>query len=90
MIKRKVPLRKCTGCQEMKSKKELIRIVRNDDGEFSLDSTGKKQGRGAYICPDIQCLEKAQKSKGLERSFKTSVPQDVYEELKKELAENNE
>lgn len=90
MIKRKVPLRKCTGCQEMKSKKELIRIVRNDEGEFSLDSTGKKQGRGAYICPDIQCLEKAQKSKGLERSFKTSVPQDVYEELKKELAENNE
>lgn len=90
MIKRKVPLRKCTGCQEMKSKKELIRIVRNDEGEFSLDSTGKKQGRGAYICPNIQCLEKAQKSKGLERSFKTSVPQDVYEELKRELAENNE
>ena len=85
MIKRKVPLRKCTGCQEMKSKKELIRIVRDDEGGFSLDFTGKKQGRGAYICPSMECLEKARKSKGLERSFKCSVPKEVYEQLQKEL-----
>jgi predicted RNA-binding protein YlxR (DUF448 family) len=91
MIKKKVPLRKCTGCQEMKPKKELIRIVRseNEDGTvtFSLDETGKKQGRGAYICPNEVCLERAHKSKGLERSFKARVPQSVYEELKAQLAE---
>lgn len=90
MIKKKVPMRKCTGCQEMKNKKELIRVVRNDAGEFSLDSTGKKPGRGAYICKNIECLEKACKNKGLERSFKTSVPKDLYEELKKQLEEGNE
>ena len=85
MINRKVPLRKCTGCREMKSKKELIRIVRNDEGEFSLDFTGKKQGRGAYVCPNLDCLEKAHKSKGLERSFKCAVPKEVYEHLQREL-----
>ncbi|NLK38387.1 MAG: YlxR family protein [Epulopiscium sp.] len=85
MKQRKIPLRKCTGCQEMKSKKELIRIVRNDEGEFSLDKTGKKPGRGAYVCPQKECLEKAQKSKGLERSFKAPVPKDVYEALLAEL-----
>ena len=85
MINRKVPLRKCTGCREMKSKKELIRIVRNDEGEFSLDFTGKKQGRGAYVCPNLDCLEKAHRSKGLERSFKCAVPKEVYEQLQREL-----
>ncbi len=85
MIKRKIPLRKCTGCQEMKSKKELIRIVKSEDGEFSLDTTGKKPGRGAYICPNPDCLLKAQKSKGLERSFKCAVPKEVYEQLRREL-----
>ena len=90
MKQRKIPRRKCTGCQEMKSKKELIRIVRNDAGEFSLDRTGKKPGRGAYICPNGECLAKAQKSKGLERSFKAAVPKDVYEQLLQELeAEGN-
>lgn len=87
MKQRKVPLRKCTGCQEMKDKRELIRIVRNDAGEFSLDRTGKKPGRGAYICPNVQCLEKAQKSKGLERSFKAAVPKEVYEQLLMQLEE---
>lgn len=87
MKQRKVPLRKCTGCQEMKDKRELIRIVRNDAGEFSLDRTGKKPGRGAYICPNVQCLEKAQKSKGLERSFKAQVPKEVYEQLLTQLEE---
>lgn len=85
MKQRKIPLRKCTGCQEMKNKKELIRIVRNEQGEFSLDSTGKKPGRGAYICPTVECLEKAHKTKGLERSFKSAVPKEVYEQLMKEL-----
>ena len=69
MKQRKVPLRKCTGCQEMKDKRELIRIVRNDAGEFSLDRTGKKPGRGAYICPNTECL----------------VPKDVYEALLAQL-----
>jgi len=90
MIKqKKIPLRKCTGCQEMKSKKELIRIVRNDEGEFSVDFTGKKAGRGAYICSDIACLEKAQKNKGLERSFKQAVPKEVYESLREELVKGS-
>ncbi len=90
MAMKKVPMRKCTGCQEMKNKRELIRIVRNDQGEFALDTTGKKPGRGAYICKNIQCLEKACKNKGLERSFKCSVPKDIYEELKKQLEDVNE
>lgn len=91
MVKqRKIPLRKCTGCQEMKDKRELVRIVRNDAGEFSLDRTGKKPGRGAYICPNAECLAKAQKTRGLERSFKAPVPKDVYEALQEQLAgENN-
>ena len=79
MKQRKIPLRKCTGCLEMKSKKEMIRVVKDEDNNFSLDFSGKKPGRGAYICPNLDCLEKAQKSKGLERSFKMAVPSDVYE-----------
>lgn len=85
MIKRKVPLRKCTGCQEMKNKKELIRIVKNDANEFSVDFTGKKPGRGAYICASLECLQKASKNKGLERSFKMAVPKEVYDKLREEL-----
>ncbi len=88
MIKKKIPMRKCTGCQEMKSKKELIRIVRNDEGEFFLDTTGKKPGRGAYICNSADCLEKAFKSKGLERSFKSAVPSEIYDQLKAQLERN--
>ena len=90
MKQRKIPLRKCTGCQEMKNKKELVRIVRNDEGEFSVDFTGKKPGRGAYVCPNEECLLKAHKSKGLERSFKSAVPADVYEELKAQLLKEKE
>ena len=85
MKQRKIPLRKCTGCQEMKNKKELIRIVHNEAGEFLLDATGKRAGRGAYICPNLECLQKAQKSKGLERSFKEAVPREVYEQLAEQL-----
>lgn len=85
MKPRKIPLRKCTGCNEMKNKKEMIRIVRDQEGNFSLDFNGKKPGRGAYICPDEACLAKAEKNKGLERSFKASVDSCIYEQLKKEL-----
>ena len=84
---KKVPMRKCVGCQEMKSKKEMIRVIRTQEGEFLLDATGKKNGRGAYICPDKECLSKAIKSKGLERSFKQSIPKDVYETLEKEMSQ---
>ncbi len=82
---RKVPMRRCVGCQEMKSKKEMIRVIRTQEGEFSLDATGKKNGRGAYICPSGECLRKAVRNKGLERSFKQSIPAQVYEALEKEM-----
>ncbi len=85
MIKKKVPLRKCTGCQQMKEKKELIRVVRTDENQYYIDLTGKMSGRGAYICKSIECFEKAFKSKGLERSFKATIPKDIYEKLKSEL-----
>ncbi len=90
MKQRKIPLRKCTGCQEMKNKKELVRIVRSNEGEISIDFTGKMAGRGAYICPNKECLEKAKKSKGLERSFKAAVPESVYEKILEELNKINE
>ncbi|NLL69608.1 MAG: YlxR family protein [Epulopiscium sp.] len=85
MKQRKIPLRKCVGCQEMKNKRELIRVVRNQEGEIFLDFTGKKPGRGAYICPSSNCLDQAQKNRGLERSFKTSVSPEIYHALKEEL-----
>ncbi|BDF34138.1 hypothetical protein CE91St62_22030 [Lachnospiraceae bacterium] len=78
-------MRKCVGCQEMKGKKEMIRVIRTEDGEFLLDATGKKNGRGAYVCKARACLEKAVKNKGLERSFKQSIPREVYEKLEKEM-----
>ena len=82
---KKLPIRKCVGCQEMKSKKEMIRVIRTSQGEFLLDATGRKNGRGAYLCPSKECLEKAVKNKGLERSFKQSIPEAVYEALEKEM-----
>lgn len=84
---KKVPMRKCVGCQEMKSKKEMLRIIRTQEGEFLLDATGKKNGRGAYICPSSECLSKAIRQKGLERSFKQAIPQEVYEMLEREMRE---
>jgi len=85
MKPRKVPMRKCTGCGEMKNKRELIRIVRSQEGVFSIDKTGKKAGRGAYICPNSECFQKAQKLKSLERSFKQAIPSSVFDQLKAEL-----
>lgn len=82
-----MPMRQCVGCQEMKSKKEMIRVIRTNEQELLLDATGKKNGRGAYICPDLECLRKAVKNKGLERSFKQAIPAEVYEALEKEMEE---
>lgn len=87
MIKKKVPLRQCTGCREMKSKKEMIRVIKTPEEQIVIDATGKKNGRGAYICNSFSCFEKAKKNKALERSLKVSIPLEVYEELEKELKE---
>ena len=83
--KRKVPMRKCVGCGEMKPKKELIRVVRSPEGAVSLDFRGKLPGRGAYVCPDPACLAKARKSKGLERAFETALPPEVWEDLEAQM-----
>lgn len=80
-------MRKCVGCGEMKPKKELIRVLRTTEEEFVLDTTGKKNGRGAYICNSKECFLKAAKNKGLERSFKQAIPEDVYDRLEKEMDE---
>ena len=96
MTQKKQPLRKCTGCGEMKEKRELIRVVKAPDtkdengnvisnGEISLDLTGKKSGRGAYICPDKNCFDKARKGKRLERALETQIPDSVYDAMAKKL-----
>ena len=82
---KRVPLRKCTGCQEMKNKKEMMRILKTSEGDIVLDTTGRKNGRGAYVCCSMDCFEKAVKNKGLERSLKCKVPEEAYESLKKEI-----
>lgn len=81
------PLRKCLGCNEMIGKKGMLRIVRDKDGEVSLDLTGKKNGRGAYICRDKKCFEAARKKKALEKSLKCQIPAEVYDRLEKEIAD---
>ena len=85
MTVKKVPLRKCTGCGEMKNKKEMLRVIKTPEEEIVLDTTGKKNGRGAYICNSAECFTKARKTKALERSLKAAIPEDVYDELEKEL-----
>lgn len=82
---RKIPMRKCIGCQEMKSKKEMLRVIRTPEDELVIDTTGRKNGRGAYLCFSAECFEKAVKSKGLERSLKMGIPSAVYDSLKKEI-----
>ena len=84
-MQKKIPMRQCMGCRERKEKRALIRIVRCTDGQVRLDFSGKLNGRGAYICPDPACLSKAQKSKALERSLETTIPEEVYERLSKEM-----
>ena len=85
MANKKIPMRKCVGCQEMKEKKSLIRVVKTAEGDIILDDTGKKNGRGAYICKSLECFKKAKKTKALERSLGVSVSEQVYEELEKEM-----
>ena len=82
---KKIPMRQCLGCREMKPKRELIRAVKSPEGEISLDFRGKKPGRGAYVCPNAQCLAKVRKSKGLERAFSMAIPPEVYEALEAQL-----
>ena len=83
---KKIPMRQCVGCREMKPKKELVRVVRAPDGgAITLDFRGKAPGRGAYVCPDAPCLKKAIRSKALERAFDTAIPQDVYDALEKRM-----
>ena len=82
---KKIPMRQCLGCREMKPKKELIRVVKSPEGEISLDFKGKKPGRGAYVCPQAECLKKARKSRALERAFSAPLPDEVYEALEEQM-----
>ena len=84
-MEKKIPMRQCLGCREMKPKRELIRVVRSPEGSVSLDFKGKAPGRGAYVCPDWQCLKKAIKTKALERAFSTAIPDEVYRALEEEM-----
>ena len=86
---KKIPMRQCVGCGEMKNKKEMMRVSKTPEETIVLDKTGKKNGRGAYLCGSKECLIKARKNKGLERSFKMNIPNDVYESLEKEFDEEN-
>ena len=87
MSVKKIPLRQCIGCGEMKSKKEMIRVIKTAEDQILLDATGRKNGRGAYLCPSMECFKKAVKGIGLERSFKMAIPREVYETLEKEMEE---
>jgi len=85
MKEKKLPLRMCTGCGEHKQKRELIRVVKSPEGEISLDLTGRKPGRGAYICPQLECLQKARKARRLEKAFSCQIPDSVYDAMEEEL-----
>ena len=86
---RKIPQRQCVGCREMKNKKDLIRVVKSPAGEVSLDFSGKKPGRGAYVCPDPVCLAKARKTRALDRALELSIPEEVYAAMEAEMAGQN-
>ncbi len=88
MREKKIPLRKCSGCGEMKPKKELIRVVRSPEGEIALDLTGRMAGRGAYVCPSLPCLQAARKAHRLERSFGCAIPSEVYDRMEQELMQD--
>ncbi len=87
---KKVPMRQCTGCGERKEKKELIRIIRTPEEAIDVDFTGRKNGRGAYICNSVECLQLARKKKSLERSLKTTIPEAVYQKLEEEIRKNED
>lgn len=82
---RKISMRQCVGCGEMKNKKDMMRVLKSAEGPIVLDTTGKKNGRGAYLCMNKECLVRARKNKGLEKSFKMSIPDEIYENLEKEF-----
>ena len=84
-MQKKIPQRQCMGCRERKNKRDLIRVVRGTDGVVSLDFSGKLNGRGAYVCPDMECLKKARKSRSLERCLEMEIPQEVYDRLTREM-----
>ena len=86
---RKLPQSQCLGCREMKNTRDLIRAVRSPEGEITLDFKGKKPGRGAYVCPQAECLRKARKSRALERAFSAAIPPEVYEQLEEQMREEN-
>ena len=88
-MQKKIPQRQCMGCRERKAKRDMIRVVRGTDGEVSLDFGGKKNGRGAYICPDMECLKKAIRSKALDRSLEVTIPEHVIDRLRKEMEVGN-
>ena len=90
MKEKKVPLRMCTGCGEHKPKRELVRVVKSPEGEISLDLTGRKSGRGAYVCRNVRCFKKARKAKRFERSLECEIPEEVYDALESELNENEQ
>ena len=89
-MQKKIPQRQCMGCRERKPKRDMIRVVRGTDGMVSLDFGGKKNGRGAYICPQMECLKKAIRSKALDRSLEVTIPEEVYARLEKEMEGGHE
>lgn len=90
MKQKKIPMRRCTGCNEQKPKKELVRVVKTPDGEILLDLTGKMSGRGAYICHSAECLKKARKSKRIDRTFEITIPDEVYKQMEEEISKDDE
>ena len=86
-MQKKIPMRQCVGCREMKPKRELVRVVKSPEGVISLDFRGKAPGRGAYLCPDPACLKRAMKAKALSRAFETEIPQEIYEDLLAKMEE---
>ena len=89
-MQKKIPMRQCTGCREMKPKRELIRVVRSPEGEITLDFKGKSPGRGAYACPNVSCLKKAVKSRALERALDTAIPEEIYSSLSERMEAGDE
>lgn len=88
MQAKRIPMRMCTGCGEMKPKRELVRVVKSAEGEISLDLTGKKAGRGAYVCRSLACLQKARKARRFEKAFSCQIPTEVYDRMEEELPQN--
>ena len=87
-MNKKIPMRQCVGCGEMKEKRDLMRVLKTPEQTFGLDATGRKNGRGAYVCKSLDCLKMARKNRGLERSFRMSIPDEVYDSLEKEFGES--